>query len=437
MKISILSISAAFSTVPVLAVSASSFWPPSDELSDDSSCVDIGLDGELAPYRQSLTLPNTYQNSYSDTIFHPLFTSSSLNGDVTDDSLTKAVIFIHGLAGDANTYFCDGLDISPSDVLVISPWFGDAQVSADDWGGANSSDSSSWTSTYWTSSNWVKGGDASPDPSRYTTSFDVIDVIIQQLADLKKSGKYKNLERVTVNGFSAGAQLASRWSIFSPYANNDSELSLDFTVRTIVADGSSYVYLDSTRPDDSCVTLEDTGTTHTCSSFSVPSSASSCSSYNGWKYGLDFTELSANVYLEPYASDSDLLDSQVSTYVSNPEVYFLFGDKDVCNCNYEGYSNPQISSTCYPTHTSCTPNSFGGTLNDVECCDTYPDTGSSNALAVGCEEMVQGSNRLQRGINYMEHLNNLGGNVTYGFFEGGHDNAAFYASDLFDDWAFN
>ena len=195
--------------------------------------------------------------------------------------------------------------------------------------------------------------------------------------------------------------------------------------------------MDSTRPDDSCVTLEDTGTTHTCASFSVPSSASSCSSYNGWKYGLDFTELSANVYLEPYASDSDLLDSQVSTYVSNPEVYFLFGDKDICNCNYEGYSNPQISSTCYPTGTSCTPNSFGGTLNNVSCCDNYPDTRSSNALAVGCEEMVQGSNRLQRGINYMEHLNNVGGNVTYGFFEGGHDNAAFYASDLFNDWAFN
>ncbi|GMH51819.1 hypothetical protein TL16_g01093 [Triparma laevis f. inornata] len=402
---------------------SSTFWPPSDELEDESACTDIGIDGSLSEYRFSLAMPNTYENDYSDTIFHPLFASSSLSGDATDDSVTSAVVFIHGLAGDANTYFCDGLDISPEGVLVISPWFGDAQVTADDWGGWGGSTNSTLSSadvlsTYWTSSNWVKGGDASPGdvtPSRYTTSFDVIDVLIQQLSDLKSSGNFKNLERVTVNGFSAGAQLASRWSIFSKYASNNEDLDLDFEVRTIVADGSSYVYLDETRPNDSCTTLEDTGKTHTCSSFSTPD-VDSCSSYNEWKYGLDFSDLSANVYLEPFAADPNLLTSQISTYVNNPKIYFLFGDSDVCNCNYEGYSNPQVSATCYPSGTSCSPNDFGGSLNGVQCCDTYPDTGSSNALAVGCEEMLQGSNRLQRGINYMAHIKELGGEFYVGFF---------------------
>jgi len=75
-------------------------------------------------------------------------------------------------------------------------------------------------------------------------------------------------------------------------------------------------------------------------------------------------------------------------------------------------------------------------VDNIQCCDTYPDIESSNALAVGCEEMIQGSNRLQRGINYMLHLATLGANVAYGFFEGGHSNPAFYASDLFKEWVY-
>eukprot|EP00520_Triparma_pacifica_P009647 CAMPEP_0118634538 /NCGR_PEP_ID=MMETSP0785-20121206/1601_1 /TAXON_ID=91992 /ORGANISM="Bolidomonas pacifica, Strain CCMP 1866" /LENGTH=422 /DNA_ID=CAMNT_0006525521 /DNA_START=78 /DNA_END=1343 /DNA_ORIENTATION=+ len=406
---------------------AATTWPPSDELSDDTACVAASFsDTTLSDYRYNLKLPNSYNNSYNGTIFHPLFASASLHddGSTADESLTRAAIFMHGLGGDANVYFCDAFDAAPDNVIVIAPWFGDAQVSGDEW----EEGYSSWTSTYWTSSSWVKGGDSSPSPSRYTTSFDVLDSIVEKLSSLKNSGKFPNLERVTINGFSAGAQLASRWSIFSPYANGDVD-GLDLVVRTVVADGSSYVYLDDTRPENACTSLEDTGMDHTCDNFEVPDSASTCTSYDSWKYGLDFTNLTANVYLEPFAASSELLSSQIETFLANTEIRFLFGDEDVCNCNTEGYDNP--SSYCYPSGTSCSPNDFGGKMDGVECCDTYPDTGSSNALAVGCEEMLQGSNRLQRGINYMLHLESLGANVTFGFFDGGHSNEAFYDSDLF------
>jgi hypothetical protein len=73
----------------------------------------------------------------------------------------------------------------------------------------------------------------------------------------------------------------------------------------------------------------------------------------------------------------------------------------------------------------------------VQCCDTYPDTGSSNALATDCESLLQGSNRLQRGLNYIGHLERMGAGVEHGVFEGGHDNAAFYASDLFQEWVYS
>jgi len=164
------------------------------------------------------------------------------------------------------------------------------------------------------------------EPSYITNNLRLVASLLasSQLSSLKKAGRFPNLERVTVNGFSAGAQLASRWSIFSPYANNDAGLELDLTVRTVVADGSSYVYLDETRPVDYCTTLEDTGTNHSCDSYEIPLSADTCSSYNGWKYGLDFTNLTANVYLEvrlnAERSDEITTRSQVAktprTYIS-------------------------------------------------------------------------------------------------------------------------
>ena len=43
----------------------------------------------------------------------------------------------------------------------------------------------------------------------------------------------------------------------------------------------------SGRPDPCCTALRDTGTNHTCDSYSVPTSAAvaACPSYNAWKYG--------------------------------------------------------------------------------------------------------------------------------------------------------
>jgi len=164
----------------LVAPALASFWPPSDELSDDTECTAAGLSSGLFEYRANLVLPNTYNNSYDGTMFHPLFTSTPLNGNAdADNSPTRAAIFVHGLAGDANTYFCDAIDSAPDNVLVIAPWFGDAQVAGNDWEGT--SWASSWISTYWTSSSWVKGGDSSPSPSRYTTSFDVLDSIVEKV----------------------------------------------------------------------------------------------------------------------------------------------------------------------------------------------------------------------------------------------------------------
>lgn len=416
--------------VAVTSTVQSAWWPPS-QLADNTSCVAAGVDPK--GYRQMLTLPNTYNSSSLTTVFAPLFASVSLSDSTTpNENITHAAVYIHGLSADANIYFCDALAAVKAtgieNALVVAPWFGNAQATAADW---VSGGDPSYVSAYWNTARWVSGGNNSPEPKKYTTTFDILDHLMAELARLKTVGKFPNLKRITVNGFSAGAQLASRWALFSSHAHSVDPV----VVRTVVADGSSYVYLDGTRPSPSCTPSTDTGVEHTCNSFEAPN-ASLCPEYNQYKYGIDISQTESNLYLDSFKANSSLITTAIKAYLASDQVRFLFGDQDVCNCNTEGYENRQ-SQICYPLNTSCSPNQFGGTLNGTACCDTYPDTLTDNALAVGCESLLMGTNRLQRGINYMMYLNQLrSSDITYGFFNGGHSNAAFYASDLFKQWVY-
>mmetsp|Transcript_59660 Transcript_59660/g.156449 ORF Transcript_59660/g.156449 Transcript_59660/m.156449 type:complete len:158 (+) Transcript_59660:1-474(+) len=98
---------------------------------------------------------------------------------------------------------------------------------------------------------------------------------------------------------------------------------------------------------------------------------------------------------------------------------------------------------CFPTGTDCTPNYFQSALNDVLCCDTYPDTFVDNVADSQLGGMVQGSNRLQRGLNYVHYLQYFYAargdpsyKATWGLFDGGHDSAACFSSPLFTEWVF-
>ena len=353
---------------------------------------------------------------------------------------------------DANTYFCDGLAAVKTaglskEVVSIAPWFGDEQATGSEWtDGGNSS----WISAYWNTVRWVDGGNASPSPSKYTTSFGALDVIIEALLTAQTSGRFPNLERITVNGFSAGAQLASRWALFSDYGNGRADTNIP--IRTVIADGSTYLHLADLRPSTVCSPGTDTGKTHTCDAFEVPEDYSiSCPDYDAYKYGLNTTGVLYNRYLDAFIDDPTKLVTAIEAYLGNSEIRFIFGEYDVCNCNTQGYNNTQKASICYPTGTSCTPNDYGGTLNGINCCDTYPDTQSSNVLSVTCEALYMGQNRLQRGLNYMSYLMSKNqaqhakkglkrqSETTwplFGFFQGGHSNHDFYASDLFQEWVF-
>jgi hypothetical protein len=204
------------------------------------------------------------------------------------------------------------------------------------------------------------------------------------------------------------------------------------------------------------------------------------------RYGLSgLADVSANSYIAPFAADPSLLAARVQA-LRGKDLRFLFGSQDVCNCNTAGYNNS--AEYCYPATgltAGCAPNADGGTSGGHGCCDTYPDSSTDNALDVRCAAMVQGSNRLQRGLNYMSYIDRFyaagavvvgvplnatapagqgalaggaggaggtggaGGAVRaaaaaaastsvfkHATYEGGHNNSAFGASPYFVQWAF-
>ena len=144
-----------------------------------------------------MSLPSADNSSSAQSVFLPVFASLPLqsSGKAIDRAraakITRAVVWLHGLAGDANTYFCDGVShvaeaggttLSES-TLSIAPWFGKTQVSGgvdgrwvsqsggeerggEERGGEERGGAGGSVSAYWSTSRWLEGGNNSPDPAR-------------------------------------------------------------------------------------------------------------------------------------------------------------------------------------------------------------------------------------------------------------------------------
>ena len=147
----------------------------------------------------------------------PIYGSVSL--EKTHAALTHAVIWIHGLSGDANSYFCTGMAAvqahagATQSTLSIAPWFGNEQVTREQWVSANqsSANESDDVSAYWSSSRWLTGGNNSPSPARYTTSFDALDAIFEALVSLKVSGRLPSLNVVSLKSGMLVCEMGIRW----------------------------------------------------------------------------------------------------------------------------------------------------------------------------------------------------------------------------------
>jgi len=264
---------------------------------------------------------------------------------------------------------------------------------------------------------WLKGNDAA---HHNYSSFAMVDMLV----DLLRGRNFPDLQGITIAGFSAGCQMVSRWAFFSNAADDGQSPP----VTAVVGDCSSYMYLDQFRPSKSCSPRRNTGIHHSCKSFEKPTT---CAAFNNYKYGIDvsYKELRENSYLKRlYLSYSPKDRLEV---FAKKDMRFLLGSEDFCNCRDIDQAN---ETACFHKDLKCHYTKFPG------CCDTFPDSKHSNVVDIHCAAMLQGSNRLQRGLNYIAYLEDLyaSHDIAYSpkvaFFNGSHDNVAWAMSPAFRHW---
>jgi pimeloyl-ACP methyl ester carboxylesterase len=217
----------------------------------------------------------------------PVYRNFPITGS---DAVTDAVVVVHGDLRDPVATYVGMLKAATAagasgHTIIIAPYF---QTAADRPGPKDAR---------WRSSGW-KDGDGAVRP-KGESSFEVMDEIMHRLAD---RSRFPDLGHITLIGHSAGAQFTQRYAAAgqAPAALNG--VPIDF----VVANPSSYLYLEPARPDP---------TDRTGTRFVVP--RTNCP-YDDYKYGLR----NRNRYL------SQLSDAQIIANYTSRHVTYLQGDAD-------------------------------------------------------------------------------------------------------------
>jgi hypothetical protein len=263
-------------------------------------CASVAPDDCRATFRLSSGRDLTYYSSY------PL--------DELRLSITRVVLAVHGVSRNARGAFnslvtaATSADVR-SETLIVSPLFDE-----DGWSGA-----------------WKEGG-WSFEPGRIS-SFAAADELILALTD---PANFPNVREVVVAGHSAGGQFTQRFAATSSIDGDRPGLKYRF----VVANPSSYVYLNDLRPNASTPD-------YSIVRFGTPDR---CPTYNTYKFGLD----ERSGYVGHLTSD------QIRAQYMRRYVVYLLGDND----------------------------------NDINAAD----------LDHSCEADVQGAHRLARGQFYYRHM---------------------------------
>jgi len=277
---------------------------------------------------------------------------------VQNASITTGIIVIHGLARDANDYYCwmtwavqtaSSLDST----YIVAPHY------------MLLSDDPPTNAMYWdASSAWMNGGKSSTAQTTRTSSYQIIDDLITTFAN---KTLFPGLNQILLIGHSAGAQTSQRYSLTTSI--DSTVASLHVSLRYIFGNPGSYGYLDNRRPvlavpaPDECTDYCVAETIPTANyTFAVPSAMviSNCSDYNEWKYGLDGRSVDSWT--------NKLSATTVQSNYKNKNITYLLGNNDTCN------------------------NQFGS----CDCDDVTLDN--------GCEGDLQGYCRFQRGWAFYSYL---------------------------------
>lgn len=303
----------------LLAIAFSAAAADAPCLSGDAACTERVLLGAKKRYVQ------VYRN-YSLT--------------ARNDAVRNAVILIHGARRNGDDYFRTLLAAAAvagrlSDAILVAPLFRGRE-------GTSCKDAYEPGELTWPCDGW-KGGEAATngEAAEPLYSFDAVDRMIALLAD---RAKFPALAQIVVAGHSAGGQFVHRYA-----AANRAEAASTAPVSYVVANPSSYLYLDERRLPRLNTCLAN----GTCSNAFRPYwDRENCTAYNHWKYGLE----ERTGYAAPIA------DAALRAQLIARRVTYLLGD-----------------------------------LDRIETSD----------LDMTCPAMAQGPNRRERGLNYWNYVRSL------------------------------
>jgi pimeloyl-ACP methyl ester carboxylesterase len=184
--------------------------------------------------------------------------------DARNDGITRALIVVHGAGRNADTYFrttvkAASLADALADTIIIAPRF-----SSNNRRSCRDTLDASEINWACTGNSWRSGGVAMG--TKTITSFDLVDEILRKLA---RKDLFPNLKAIVLAGHSAGGQFVTRYEMANQVHDR-----LGVPVSYVVANPSSYAYLDSNRPV--------AGTRE----FQPPAGSASCKTYDHWPYGL-------------------------------------------------------------------------------------------------------------------------------------------------------
>ncbi len=239
--------------------------------------------------------------------------------DVSNDHLNQAVIVIHGMNRNADDYY-DYIEQAATtenvfeQTLILVPKFKTIDDKVKD------------NELYWSASGWKKGF-KSKNGNR-TPSYQVIDTLLDKI-----NTNFPNIKQITLVGHSAGGQFVQRYAALSQQEN---ALRSDLKIRYIVANPSSYLYLNSERPQDSV----------------------NCEGYNLYHYGIE--------NLPSSLSYTDLDAVSIQTQLTSRSVVLLLGTEDnnpnsssldtSCKANAQGFNRYQRGNAYYDHIKQFNPN---------------------------------------------------------------------------------
>ena len=259
--------------------------------------------------------------------------------ETKNENITRAFVFVHGINRDADNHFrtalaaaflADALD----DTIIVAPRFAsNSSAPGNEIGNCRdtlASDEANWICENQRPDTWRSGGEAIG--GNKLSSFDFMDEILRRLA---RKEFFPKLKTIVVAGHSAGGQFVTRYEML-----NQVHDKMGIPISYVVANPSSYAYVDSLRPTASAfpATAPAQGASSSTSSNPSPAflpyaDAKNCTGYDTWPYGLKGRT--------GYAST--LTDEQITKQLVARSVTYLLGEADVLPLGVFDTSCPAVA----------------------------------------------------------------------------------------------